>query len=275
MDGCRDIRHVAPRGVVGHGHAGRLDQVLAVHDHRALAVERRRIQLPVRGQAPAHRRQDVVDVVVRAEGELLEPAARTPDRGFVHSDGHDVELTALGGDVGRHALAQRPFLQRHPVDGDSRIGLLEMPGELLHLDHVAVVHGRNRQLAGEGCRPVRHRCGNCRNGQFHVLLHLILPESACLRTTELEGNKMRSLICFLILNVFFCVISVDFEKNRTCPATDRPSCIGVAGGKASAPGSAAEPANARSGSRRLPDTVPDAHHLPPHPCAHRQCGGGP
>ena len=54
-------------GASGMVSAGLLEQVLAVHEHRALAVERRGVELAVDGQAAADRRQQVVDVVVGAE----------------------------------------------------------------------------------------------------------------------------------------------------------------------------------------------------------------
>ena len=159
VDRGGDVRDVAPGGIVRHGHARRLDQVLAVHDHGALAVERRRVELAVRRQSAAHGGQEVVDVVVRTEIERFEPAPRPPDRRLVHADRHHVELAALGGDVGGDALPQRPFLERHPVDRDAGIGLLEMAGQLLHLDHVAVVDGRDGDLARQGRRSENRRGG--------------------------------------------------------------------------------------------------------------------
>ena len=171
--GGRRIPDVAPGRVVRHLHPRRVQKILAVHDHRAFAVERRRVQRAVVGQPAPHRRQDVGDVVAGAEFQRLEPAARAPDRGFVHADGHDVELAALRRDVGGHALPEDAFLQRHPAHRDARIGLLELGRQFLHLDHVAVVHGRDGQLAGCRGRRTSETNGQTERNtaeRFHVFL---------------------------------------------------------------------------------------------------------
>ena len=115
-----------PGRLVGHLDADLVGQVLAVHQHRALAVEGRGVELAVDRQAVAHGRQQVVDVVggVGARSPCSQPFLR-PDRRLVHADGHHVELAALGGDVGRDALAQRAFLERDPLELDVGVGLLE------------------------------------------------------------------------------------------------------------------------------------------------------
>ena len=157
---------------------------------RALAAERRRIDLAVRRQSAAHGGEDVVDVVVGTEIELLEPAARAPDRCFVHADRHDVELAALGSDVGGHALSQRPFFERHPVDGDAGIGILEVTGQLLHLDHVAVVYGRNGDLAGHrGRTDSRRRYSGERSMKQ---LHVFPPDRPSLVDHERDWRPGRS-----------------------------------------------------------------------------------
>ena len=100
-----------------------------------------------------HGRQDVVDVVVGAQPvQRDKPAVGAPDRRFVHADGHDVELAALGGDVGGDALAQHVFLERDPLDTDA--GLCgELIGVALHPDHIAVVHSCDgyRGVLGKAC----------------------------------------------------------------------------------------------------------------------------
>lgn len=76
-------------------------------------------------QAAADGRQQVVHVVGRVGGDGLEPALLRPDRRLVKADSHHVELAALGGDVGGHALAQRALFQGDPLDLDVGVGLLE------------------------------------------------------------------------------------------------------------------------------------------------------
>src|SRR5208282_4854873 len=105
----------------------------------------------------------VIDVVVGAElVERNQPPLLRPDRRLIGPDREDVELAALGGDVGRHLLAQHILFERDPVQLDVGIGLGEIVRQLLHPDHVAVVDGGDRQRgvgvsgkreAGQGNRP--------------------------------------------------------------------------------------------------------------------------
>src|SRR5207237_9843 len=93
--------------------------------------------------------QKVVDLVVGAEiVEGHQPAVLRPDRNLVCADGEDVELAALGGDVGGHLLTEDVLLEGHPVQLDVGIFLGEVVGQLLHADHVAVIDRRNGQLGG-------------------------------------------------------------------------------------------------------------------------------
>ena len=94
------------------------------------------------GQAGTHGGQDVVGIILG--GQIVQrnqPALGGPNRRLVHADGHDVELTAFGGDVLSDALAQHIFLKCHPLNLNARIGGGEVIGETLHADHVTVIHG--------------------------------------------------------------------------------------------------------------------------------------
>jgi hypothetical protein len=164
--------HLGPGGLVGKLHAHLVGQVLAVHEHRALAVERRGVQLAVGRQAVADGGQQVVDVVGGIGGDGLEPALLRPDGGLVQADGHHVELAALGGDVGGHALAQRAFLERDPLELDVGVGFFEEGGELLHLDHVAVVDGRDHEFGGGLGHDAR--ADECEDeARFQKTLHVV------------------------------------------------------------------------------------------------------
>ena len=153
------------RWALGHLHAGLVGQVLAVHQHRAFAVERCSEQLAVDGQTVAHCGQQVVHVVGGVGFQLLQPALLAPDGRLVHADRHHVELAALGGDVGRDALAQHAFFERDPLELDVGVGLLEVLAELLHLDHVAVVHGGNHEFGLRVRSGAAQRCRQGSNGQ--------------------------------------------------------------------------------------------------------------
>ncbi|MNQ90193.1 hypothetical protein D3C85_1055240 [compost metagenome] len=144
----RHVAQLVPGRAVLDRHARFFHQVAAVHDHRAFAIERRRVQLAVAGQAFADGGQQVVDIVfgVRLDGN--QPVFLAPYGRFIQADGHHVELAALGGDIGGHALAQDALFQGHPFELDVGIGLLEELAELLHFDHVAVVDGGDDQVGG-------------------------------------------------------------------------------------------------------------------------------
>ena len=120
-DLARGLADEVPGRRLGHLEAGLLEQVRAVHDHRALAIERRGVELAVDGQTVADRRQQVVDVVGGIELERYQPVLLRPDRHLVGADGHDVVLAALGGDVGGDALAQHVLFERHPLELDVRV----------------------------------------------------------------------------------------------------------------------------------------------------------
>ena len=79
----------------------------------------------------------------------------------------------LSGDVGRHLLAQHVLFERDPVQLDVGIGLGEIVRQLLHVDHIAVVDGRDRQRRF-GVSGKREACE--RNGAeqpLHKNLHSV------------------------------------------------------------------------------------------------------
>ncbi len=155
------VDHEVPCRLLGHRQPGRGKEVLAVHDHRALAIERRGVELAIDRDRGADLRQEVVLVIIGAELiEGNEPMLLGPYRNLVSADGQDVELTTLGGDIGRDALAERILLERDPFDGN--VGVLggELAGQALHTDHVAVVDGP------DGQRGLRQR-RSCHAQQHH------------------------------------------------------------------------------------------------------------
>src|SRR4029077_14122310 len=71
------------------------------------------------------------------------PVLLGPDWYLVGPDRQDVELTALGSDIGSDALAQHVLLQRDPLNRNVRVLSSESACQTLHADHIAVVHRRN------------------------------------------------------------------------------------------------------------------------------------
>ena len=142
----RRIDHEIPGRLFRHRQAGLLEQVGAIHHHRALAIERRGIELARHRDGIADLGKQIGGVVVGPEiVERNEPVLLGPDRNLVGADGEHVELPALGRDIGGDALAQDVLFERHPLHGDVRIFGGELAGQPLHPDHVAIVHGGDRQ----------------------------------------------------------------------------------------------------------------------------------
>ena len=139
---------LAPGRLLGHLDTGLLEEVLAVVEHGAFAIERQRVEALLlafgHAQTITHRLDQVIDLIVlRQVVELGQPAMLGPDGHFIGADGHDVELATLGRHIGGQTLAQHVLFQNHPVEGDVRMRLLEFAGQALHDHHVGVVDGRD------------------------------------------------------------------------------------------------------------------------------------
>ena len=105
-----ELRDLVPRGLLGHASMpGCLEQVLAIEQRRALAVERGRVELAVVAEAVADRLEEVGAVVrgvgVERRADLVDPAELGPQRDLVHAHGHHVERAGAGRDVRRHLRA--------------------------------------------------------------------------------------------------------------------------------------------------------------------------
>jgi hypothetical protein len=136
-------RDLVPGGLGGHRQPGLVEQVLAVHQERRLAVERDRVEAVVVGQRVGDRGDQVGGVVVGGllgvGPEVLDPAVLGPLGRLEGADGDHVVLAALGGDVLGHPVAQLVLGQDHEVDLDVRVVLLEeLGGQLLDVLHLGV-----------------------------------------------------------------------------------------------------------------------------------------
>src|SRR5580704_3398693 len=127
----RIARHLRPGWVRRHRDPGRLEQVLAVVQHRRLAVERDRVQAALVGQGLGDRREQVAGVVARVlrdvlRGPVVQPAVLREQRRLVRPDHDHVERVAVRGHV---LLDRRPQVTlgvRGELDLDSRVLLLEI-----------------------------------------------------------------------------------------------------------------------------------------------------
>ncbi len=147
MELLGDFKGLVPGQATVDFNTGSFEQIGAVHHHRAFAVERGRIKLAIVGNGRADRRHQVIDVIVGTKIiKRCEPAFFSPDRHFVGTNGHDVILTAFGGDVSGNALTQGVFLERDPLKGNVRILGGEIIRQLLHADHVTVVDRSDGQF---------------------------------------------------------------------------------------------------------------------------------
>ena len=140
-----------PRGLLGQRDALGLEQVLAIEQRRALAVERGRIELAVVGEAVADRLEEVGAVVggvgVEGRADLVDPAELGPQRDLVHAHGHDVERAGAGGDVRRHLRADLVLGQDQQVDLDVRVERVELREHVLERGHLGVAHHADRDGA--------------------------------------------------------------------------------------------------------------------------------
>src|SRR5206468_13038709 len=111
----RERLDLRPRRMQRHLQARRLEKLLVVVGHRALAVEGQRVLVALVRKREADLRDDVAEVVRlrRARSELAEvrlevdyPLVLRPDRYLVGADGRNVELAAAGRDVGGDLLPQ-------------------------------------------------------------------------------------------------------------------------------------------------------------------------
>jgi hypothetical protein len=102
---CR-IDDEIPARLFRHRQAGLLKQVGPVHGHRALAVERRGIQLARHRYRIADLGKQIGNVIIRSEiVERNQPVLLGPDRHLVGADGQHIELAPFGRDIGGDALA--------------------------------------------------------------------------------------------------------------------------------------------------------------------------
>ena len=142
-----DIKGLIPGQATVDFNTGFFEQILAVHHHRAFAVERCSIKRIILGDGSPDGRHQIVDVIVGAEIiQRCQPAFFSPDRHFVGANGHDVILTALGGDVGGDTLTQGVFFEGDPLKRNVWILRGEIIRQLLHADHVTVVDGCDGQF---------------------------------------------------------------------------------------------------------------------------------
>ena len=99
------------------------------------------------GRTIADRLQQIVEVVVFRQRAFKgqQPSAPAPDGRLQRSNRYHVILTAVRGRVRSGLLAKDILLQHDPVELNVRVLSLKLLGKALHDDHVAIVHGRNRQ----------------------------------------------------------------------------------------------------------------------------------
>ena len=145
VDLGRDVGDLLPGRTLGHRDALGRQDVLAVHQHRGLAVERDGVQLAVRaGERVDHRLEHVClverGVLVGVAADLVQPVVLGPDRHLVRADGGDVVLARLGGDVLGDLVAQLVLGQHRVVHLDAGVLGEAVGGELLDVLHLGVAH---------------------------------------------------------------------------------------------------------------------------------------
>ena len=151
VDRLRRRRHLVPRRVVRHIDARGGQEVLAVHQHRGLAIERHRVEVAVVAERPPDAGYEVVGRVGRILGdewgEVFDPSLLGPQRNLVRADREEVIATALGRHVLGHLLPELVLGQGHDIDLDTRVRALEVGDELFQVGHRGVVDSRQSDRA--------------------------------------------------------------------------------------------------------------------------------
>ena len=126
----RERRDLIPGRVQRHRQAGGLEERLVVVRHRALAVERQRVQTDSDTTGPGRTLgiTSFRSYAFAADAPSFakygasddQPLVLRPDRHVVRTHRRDVELPTAGRHVRRHLLPQRVLRQRHVLDVDPR-----------------------------------------------------------------------------------------------------------------------------------------------------------
>ena len=101
--------------------------------------------------------QHIIHVIGCAKIQRLDPAGSTPDRGFLHTDIDDVILATTGCCIRSNLLTQDAFFQCNPVQLDTCFSSVSF-GNLLHVDHVTIVHNSNCKFSST-CITCKTYCG--------------------------------------------------------------------------------------------------------------------
>ena len=107
--------NIGPAVIVADFHTSGISQIFAIHNHGRFAIERRCVERTVVGQTGAHGGQNIVNVILGAKVQRLDPTSSTPDWSFLHADVDDVVLAAASGCIGRDLLAQNTLFQSNPI----------------------------------------------------------------------------------------------------------------------------------------------------------------
>ena len=140
----REVGDLVPGGLVRHGQALGLEEVLAIHREGRLAIEGLAVDLALVAEGLRHRLHDVAlvegGVAIGLLREVGDPAVLGIDRDLEVRERGDVILTRLRRELLADLVADVILRHHGVVDLDAR-GLGEVVGrELLQVDHLRVVH---------------------------------------------------------------------------------------------------------------------------------------
>ena len=144
---------------IGHLEARRVKQVLAIERKRAFGIEWHGVKLAIHRQTGANRLDEIViAVIITKIIDRQKPASLAPDWRLVTTNGQDIELAALGSDIGRDALTQHVFFKHNPVDFIAG-RFFPLRRQFLHDDHVTIIDRRDGELFRP--RSPGHNCNTC------------------------------------------------------------------------------------------------------------------
>src|SRR6202042_2517340 len=172
-----------------------------IHREGTLSVERHGVELAVDRQSRFHWGKKIVVVVVLEIVQAGKPALFAPDRGFVGADRDNVILAALGRNIGGDLLTEDVLLEDHPIDLIPGL-LLPSRRQLLHDDHVVVVHCRDRQGFGVDEGRTSRGDGDASRHSFkpnHGVPLLISDLTVTPYVTTYQNVSTMSIVCIIIL----------------------------------------------------------------------------
>jgi hypothetical protein len=220
----RELAYLFVTRLDGHFQAGFSEEVSAVVSKGTLCIEGRRVHAVLIRKALTHHVEDIVVSVVRAQIiKRDKPASLSPQGSFIRTDCYNIEGAASRGNIYRQTLPQDVLTQHYPVQLDPAL-FFKFRGELLHQDHVGIVHRSNGQLWTPASRienPHHESCARQQCQCFPNPVHKCHPRISMARVfSSPPGRQFSGYILYLISQETFITVTMPYNRHR-CSAPTR------------------------------------------------------